>query len=47
MITEDTVKELRHKFPSKYTEGYIRQFDKDWTAAVKTLRLSGVTQQNK
>lgn len=41
MITEDMIKELRNKFPGKYTENYIRQFDKEWTAAVKTLRLSG------
>lgn len=41
LLTEDAVKELRNKHPGKYTEGYIRQFDKEWTAAVKTLRLSG------
>lgn len=41
MITEDAVRELRNKHPGKYTEGYIRHFDKEWSAAVKRLRLSG------
>lgn len=41
MITEDAVRELRNKHPGKYTEDYIRQFDKEWAEAVKTLRLSG------